>query len=100
MNFRMNRRSALKAGAALAASYALPVGAQAKTLRFAAVFSDRDIRAALQAGRIRIDPYDAACLTGCGGTPGSNRSPSGKVGVTPRRSCGLRRVVFAPSSFQ
>lgn len=27
-----------------------------------AVLSDRDIRSALQAGRIRIDPYDPACL--------------------------------------
>jgi dCTP deaminase len=27
-----------------------------------AVLSDRDIRAALQAGRVRIDPYDAGCL--------------------------------------
>jgi dCTP deaminase len=27
-----------------------------------AVLSDRDIRAALQAGRVRIDPYDSACL--------------------------------------
>jgi dCTP deaminase len=27
-----------------------------------AVLSDRDIRAALQAGRVRIDPYDASCL--------------------------------------
>jgi len=27
-----------------------------------AVLSDRDIRAAMQAGRVRIDPYDAACL--------------------------------------
>src|SRR5574337_954968 len=27
-----------------------------------AVLSDRDIRALLQAGRIRIDPYDPACL--------------------------------------
>src|SRR5574340_994573 len=27
-----------------------------------AVLSDRDIRGALQAGRIRIDPYDPACL--------------------------------------
>jgi len=26
------------------------------------VLSDRDIRAALQAGRVRIDPYDATCL--------------------------------------
>ena len=46
MNVRMNRRSALKAGAALAAAYALPAGAQATpTIRFAAVFSDKDIRA-------------------------------------------------------
>jgi dCTP deaminase len=27
-----------------------------------AFLSDRDIRAAMQAGRIRIDPYDASCL--------------------------------------
>ena len=46
MDFSIDRRSALKAGAALAAAYALPAGAQAKpTIRFAAVFSDRDIRA-------------------------------------------------------
>ena len=45
MDLRINRRSALKAGAALAASLALPVWAQAKQLRFAAVFSDKDIRA-------------------------------------------------------
>src|SRR5712671_1848772 len=46
MDFKIDRRSALKAGAALAAAYALPAGAQAKqTIRFAAVFSDKDIRA-------------------------------------------------------
>ncbi len=46
MDFKIERRSALKAGAALAAAYALPVAAQTKpTLRFAAVFSDKDIRA-------------------------------------------------------
>ena len=38
----VNRRTALKAGAALAAAYVLPVWAQAKpTVRFAAVFSDK-----------------------------------------------------------
>lgn len=49
MEFSINRRGALKAGAALAAAvastYALPAWAQAKTMRFAAVFSDKDIRA-------------------------------------------------------
>ena len=45
MEFSVNRRSALKAGAALAAASALPVRAQAKPMRFAAVFSDKDIRA-------------------------------------------------------
>ncbi len=46
MDFDRNRRSALKAGAALAAATVLPAWAQAKpTLRFAAVFSDKDIRA-------------------------------------------------------
>ncbi len=41
----MNRRTVLKAGAAIGAAYALPAWSQAKTLRFAAVFSDKDIRA-------------------------------------------------------
>ncbi len=46
MKFDHGRRSALGAGAALAAACALPARAQAKpTLRFAAVFSDKDIRA-------------------------------------------------------
>ena len=46
MNFMIDRRSALKAGAALAAASALPAWAQAKpSIRFAAVFSDKDIRA-------------------------------------------------------
>src|SRR6185436_19917801 len=46
MEPKIGRRSALKAGAALAAAYAVPVLAQAKpTIRVAAVFSDKDIRA-------------------------------------------------------
>jgi tripartite ATP-independent transporter DctP family solute receptor len=46
MNFTMERRTALKTGAALAAASVMPAWAQAKpTLRFAAVFSDKDIRA-------------------------------------------------------
>jgi TRAP-type C4-dicarboxylate transport system substrate-binding protein len=50
-----NRRTALKAGAALAASAAIPAWAQAKTkLRFAAVFSDKDIRADM-IGRLQKD---------------------------------------------
>jgi len=45
---KMSRRSALKAGAGLAAASAVPAWAQAKpTIRFAAVFSDRDIRAGM-----------------------------------------------------
>ena len=48
MNFKIDRRTALKAGAALATAYVLPAGAQAKpTIRFAAVFSDKDIRAGM-----------------------------------------------------
>src|SRR5215210_7820188 len=43
---KIDRRSALKAGAALAAAHVLPALSQAKpTIRFAAVFSDKDIRA-------------------------------------------------------
>jgi TRAP-type C4-dicarboxylate transport system substrate-binding protein len=46
MNKTFDRRDWLKAGAALAAAQALPALAQAKpTLRMAAVFSDKDIRA-------------------------------------------------------
>jgi len=48
MNVKFDRRTALKAGAALAAAGSLPAWAQAKpTLRFAAVFSDKDIRAGM-----------------------------------------------------
>ena len=46
MEFKLDRRTAIKAGAALAAATALPAWAQAKTqVRFAAVFSEKDIRA-------------------------------------------------------
>jgi len=45
MTFDTTRRFALASGAALAAATVLPAWAQAKTLRFAAVFSDKDIRA-------------------------------------------------------
>jgi len=48
MDKKIDRRTALKAGAALAAARILPARAQDKpTLRFAAVFSDRDIRATM-----------------------------------------------------
>jgi TRAP-type C4-dicarboxylate transport system substrate-binding protein len=69
MNARMNRRSALKAGLALAASYALPASAQAKTLRFAAVFSDKDIRAEMihrlakdVGGDFKLEPFFGGTL--------------------------------------
>ncbi|HQR12243.1 MAG TPA: TRAP transporter substrate-binding protein DctP [Casimicrobiaceae bacterium] len=46
MEFKIDRRTVLKAGAALAASQVIPGWAQEKPkLRFAAVFSDKDIRA-------------------------------------------------------
>ena len=50
MDFLIDRRSVLKASAALAAACLVPARAQAQappTLRFAAVFSDRDIRASM-----------------------------------------------------
>jgi TRAP-type C4-dicarboxylate transport system substrate-binding protein len=50
MDFVIDRRSALKGGAAVALSSLLPATraqAQQPTLRFAAVFSDRDIRASM-----------------------------------------------------
>lgn len=65
MKTTINRRTALKAGAALAAASALPAFAQAKpTIRFAAVFSDRDIRAGMiqmlakeVEGDMKIEPF-------------------------------------------
>ena len=70
MNFKIDRRTALKAGAVLAAAYALPAGAQAKpTLRFAAVFSDKDIRAGMiqmfakdVEGDFKLEPFYNATL--------------------------------------
>jgi len=70
MDFKIDRRSALKAGAALAAAYALPARAQAKpTLRFAAVFSDKDIRADMirmlakeVEGDFKVEPFYNATL--------------------------------------
>src|SRR5213594_2635344 len=48
MDFKIARRSALKAAAALAAAQRVPAWAQANpTIRFAAVFSDKDIRAGM-----------------------------------------------------
>ncbi len=70
MDFKLNRRSALKAGAALAATCMMPAWAQAKpTLRFAAVFSDKDIRAEMIRmlakdieGDFKVEPYFNASL--------------------------------------
>ncbi len=70
MDFKIDRRSALKAGAALAAACALPARAQAKsTLRFAAVFSDKDIRAGMiqmfakeVEGDFKVEPFYNATL--------------------------------------
>ncbi|MBI3372435.1 MAG: TRAP transporter substrate-binding protein DctP [Betaproteobacteria bacterium] len=65
MNFKIDRRSALKAGAALAAMHVVGVRAQAKpNIRFAAVFSDKDIRAGMIQmfakeieGEFKVEPY-------------------------------------------
>src|SRR3954465_9082312 len=61
----VDRRTALKAGAALAAVYGLPAWAQGKpTVRFAAVFSEKDIRADMIRmlakdidGDFKLEPY-------------------------------------------
>ena len=70
MDLNVNRRLVLKAGAAVAAACALPVRAQATpTLRFAAVFSDKDIRADMIrmlakeiAGDFKLEPFLNATL--------------------------------------
>jgi tripartite ATP-independent transporter DctP family solute receptor len=70
MKHAFDRRAALKAGAVLAAASAIPVWAQAKpTLRFAAVFSDKDIRAEMIGmlakdieGDFKVEPFYNASL--------------------------------------
>jgi tripartite ATP-independent transporter DctP family solute receptor len=66
MDFTIDRRSVLKGGAALAIAGLAPARAQAQTptLRFAAVFSDRDIRASMiqmfakeVEGDFKIEPF-------------------------------------------
>jgi tripartite ATP-independent transporter DctP family solute receptor len=65
MDFPIDRRSALKAGAVLAAACLVPARARAQsTLRFAAVFSDRDIRASMiqmfakeVEGDFKVEPF-------------------------------------------
>jgi len=70
MEFRIDRRAVLATGAALAVSHMLPVRAQDKpTLRFAAVFSDKDIRADMirmlakdVEADVKIEPFYASTL--------------------------------------
>jgi TRAP-type transport system periplasmic protein len=70
MNFKIGRRSALKAGAALAVAQTVPAWAQAKpVIRFAAVFSDKDIRADMIRmfakeieGDFKLEPFYAGTL--------------------------------------
>jgi TRAP-type C4-dicarboxylate transport system substrate-binding protein len=70
MIFKIDRRSVLKAGTALAVASIAPAWAQAKpTIRFAAVFSDKDIRADMIRmfakdieGDFKLEPYYAGTL--------------------------------------
>ena len=65
MQTKFDRRSALKAGVALAATGVIPAWAQDKPLiRMAAVFSDKDIRAEMfnmiikdNSADFRFEPY-------------------------------------------
>jgi tripartite ATP-independent transporter DctP family solute receptor len=70
MEFIIDRRAVLATGAALAVSHILPVRAQDKpTLRFAAVFSEKDIRADMirmvskdVEADVKIEPFYGATL--------------------------------------
>jgi len=70
MDFKLTRRSALKAAAALVAAQVFPAGAQAKpNIRFAAVFSDKDIRADMIRmfakdieGDFKVEPFYSGTL--------------------------------------
>jgi len=69
MPFSMKRRTALKAGALVAAAAAIPAWAQGKTVRFAAVFNEKDIRADMirmlakdMEGDFKLEPYFGGSL--------------------------------------
>jgi TRAP-type C4-dicarboxylate transport system substrate-binding protein len=70
MAFSMKRRTALKAGALMAAASAVPAWAQGKsTVRFAAVFTEKDIRADMIRmlakdieGDFKLEPYFGGSL--------------------------------------
>jgi TRAP-type C4-dicarboxylate transport system substrate-binding protein len=70
MAFSMKRRTALKAGALIAAASAVPAWAQGKpTVRFAAVFTEKDIRADMirmlakdVEGDFKLEPYFGGSL--------------------------------------
>jgi TRAP-type C4-dicarboxylate transport system substrate-binding protein len=70
MSITFDRRTVLKAGAALAAAQAIPAWAQEKpTIRFSAVFSDKDIRADMirmlakdVEGDVKIEPFYGGTL--------------------------------------
>jgi TRAP-type transport system periplasmic protein len=64
MSHDLSRRAALGSAVALAAAPLLPAWAQAKPLRFAAVFSDKDIRAEMMKrfakdmeADFKVEPY-------------------------------------------
>jgi TRAP-type C4-dicarboxylate transport system substrate-binding protein len=69
MRFNLGRRDILKAGAALTAAPILPAWAQAKpTLRLAAVFSDKDIRADMVRNLAKAVEADVTIEPHFGGT--------------------------------
>ena len=104
MQLKFGRRSALKAGAALAAAAALPVSletaAQAKpTLRFAAVFSDKDIRADMIRMLARDIEADFKLEPFYGGTLFKQARSSSRSSATTSRWATSRRRT-SPSSFR
>ncbi len=101
MDFKIDRRSVLKAGAALAASQVIPAWAQDKPqLRLSAVFSDKDIRADMirmspkdVEADFKVEPYFTAA-------PCSSRAPSSSPcsATTSRWATSRRRT--SPSRFR
>ena len=80
MDFKIDRRSVLKAGAALAASGIVPAWAQDKpNLRFAAVFSDKDIRADMMKVFAKEIEADYTVETFLGGTLFDHVTPDMRI---------------------
>ena len=105
MAFKIDRRTLLKAGAALAAAQSIPAWAQDKPLmRMSAVFSDKDIRADMfnmiikdNSADYRFEPYYMAAACSSRAPSWSRSSATTSKSATSRRRTSASRWLRGPS---